>query len=95
MHFFLSTEALPPFPADTNAQVSMTDTLINRDPEILAGTPVFAGTRVPVRTLFEYLQAGDPLHEFLYDYPAVTRDQAVAVLDRAGTILGSISAATT
>ena len=65
----------------------MTDNLINRDPDILAGTPVFAGTRVPVRTLIEYLEAGDPLHEFLYDYPTVTREQAVAVLDRAKSIL--------
>ena len=67
----------------------MTDTLINRNPEILAGTPVFAGTRVPIRTLIDYLEAGDPLHEFLYDYPTVTRDQAVAVLERAKTILTS------
>ena len=65
----------------------MTDSPISRDPDILAGTPVFAGTRVPVRTLIEYLEAGDPLHEFLYDYPTVTREQAVAVLEHAKTIL--------
>ena len=67
----------------------MTDPLISRDPGIMAGTPVFAGTRVPIRTLFDYLEAGDPLHEFLDDYPTVSREQAAAVLRRAGTILTS------
>ena len=67
----------------------MTDPLINRNPGILAGTPVFTGTRVPIRTLFDYLEAGDPLHEFLDDYPTVSREQAVAVLKRANSILTS------
>ena len=67
----------------------MTDALISRDPGIMAGTPVFAGTRVPIRTLFDYLEAGDPLHEFLDDYPTVSREQAVAVLKRANSILTS------
>ena len=67
----------------------MTDPLISRDPGIMAGTPVFAGTRVPIRTLFDYLEAGDPLHEFLDDYPTVSREQAVAVLKRANSILTS------
>ena len=61
----------------------MTDTLIDRDPEILGGTPVFAGTRVPVRILMEHLEAGDRLDDFLADYPTVSRNQAVAVLARA------------
>jgi uncharacterized protein (DUF433 family) len=53
------------------------------DPEILGGTPVFVGTRVPVSTLIEYLEAGDPLDEFLEDFPSVTREQAVALLENA------------
>ena len=61
----------------------MTDTLIDRNPEILGGTPVFAGTRVPVRILMEYLEAGDRLDEFLKDFPSVARNQAVALLERA------------
>ena len=62
----------------------MTDRLIVRDPEILGGTPVFAGTRVPVRILMENLEAGDPLDEFLEDFPSVSRQQAIAVLEQAG-----------
>ena len=65
----------------------MADKLIDRNPDILGGTPVFSGTRVPVRILMEHLEAGDRLDEFLEDYPAVTRDQAIAVLNRAKTML--------
>ena len=61
----------------------MTDTLIERNPDILGGTPVFAGTRVPVRILMEHLEAGDRLDEFLDDFPTVTRDQAVSLLEHA------------
>ena len=61
----------------------MTDTLIERNPEILGGVPVFAGTRVPVRILMEHLEAGDRLDEFLHDFPTVTREQAVSLLERA------------
>ncbi len=57
------------------------------DPDIMGGTPVFAGTRVPVQTFVEYLEAGDPLDEFLLDFPSVTRDQAVAVLELAKDLL--------
>lgn len=53
------------------------------DPEILGGTPVFVGTRVPVRVLFEHLEAGDPLELFLEDFPSVSRDLAVLVLEDA------------
>jgi len=56
--------------------------LVNRSDEILGGTPVFAGTRVPVQTLFDYLQEGDSLDEFLDDFPAVSREHAVMVLER-------------
>ena len=55
------------------------------DPDILGGTPVFAGTRVPVRVLFEHLEAGDPLDVFLRDFPTVKRELAVAVLKEART----------
>ena len=65
----------------------MADKLIDRNPDILGGTPVFSGTRVPVRILMEHLEAGDRLDEFLEDYPTVTRDHAVAVLNRAKTML--------
>ena len=65
----------------------MSDGPIDRNPEILGGTPVFAGTRVPVRILMEHLEAGDRLDEFLVDFPSVSRDQAVAVLERAKMML--------
>jgi uncharacterized protein (DUF433 family) len=55
-----------------------------RDPEVLGGTPVFAGTRVPVQTLWEYLRAGQSLDEFLDDFPTVTRRQAEAVIVEEG-----------
>lgn len=53
----------------------------HRHPEILGGTPVFVGTRVPVRTLFDYLEGGDSLDEFLRQFPSVKREQAIVVLD--------------
>jgi uncharacterized protein (DUF433 family) len=53
------------------------------DPEIMHGTPCFAGTRVPVKNLFDYIEAGSPLDEFLEDFPSVSREQAVAVLEMA------------
>ena len=57
--------------------------IIHSDPEIMGGTPVFVGTRVPFQTLLDYLEAGDPLAEFLDDFPTVSRDQAVAALEQA------------
>jgi uncharacterized protein (DUF433 family) len=57
------------------------------DPDVLGGAPVFAGTRVPVRVLFEHLEAGDPLDVFLADFPSVSRDMAVAVLEQARAAL--------
>jgi uncharacterized protein (DUF433 family) len=56
--------------------------LINRSDDILGGTPVFAGTRVPVQTLFDYLEEGDTIDEFLDDFPAVTREHAIKVLEK-------------
>jgi uncharacterized protein (DUF433 family) len=57
--------------------------ITHRDPEILSGAPVFVGTRVPVRSLFDYLEGGDTIQEFLHQFPSVRREQAVAVLDAA------------
>ena len=57
--------------------------VVHSDPEILGGTPVFVGTRVPVKNLYDYLEAGDPLDEFLKDFPSVSREQAVAALEMA------------
>lgn len=65
----------------------MTDKLINKDPEILGGTPVFSGTRVTMRILIEYLEAGDRLDDFLESYPTVSRNQAIEVLKRAKAVL--------
>lgn len=56
--------------------------LIQRSEEILGGTHVFAGTRVPVQTLITYIEEGDTLDEFLDDFPAVSRDHAVKVLEK-------------
>ena len=57
--------------------------IITVDPQIQGGVPVFGGTRVPVKNLFDYLEAGDSLDQFLADFPAVKRDVAVAVLEQA------------
>ena len=65
----------------------MSDEPIVRNPDMLGGTPVFARTRVPVRILMEYLEAGDRLDDFLQDFPSVARDQALAVIERARMIL--------
>ena len=70
-------------------RIPMTDTLIERNPDILGGTPVFAGTRGPVRILMEHLEAGDRLDDFLTDYAAVSRRQAVALPKRATKMLVS------
>jgi len=55
--------------------------VVHSDPDIMGGTPVFVGTRVPVKTLYDYLEGGDSLDEFLNDFPSVTRDQAIAALE--------------
>jgi uncharacterized protein (DUF433 family) len=57
--------------------------LITISPEYLSGEPVFTGTRVPVQALFDYIEGGDPLDEFLDDFPDVSREHAIAVLDLA------------
>ena len=64
--------------------------IVHSDPDILGGTPVFVGTRVPIQSLFEYLEGGETLDEFLRQFPSVRRDQAIAVLDLArATLLAS------
>ena len=63
--------------------MALTSTIFHSHPEILGGTPVFVGTRVPVKTLLDYLEAGDSLDDFLEHFPSVSRDQAVAMLELA------------
>ena len=65
------------------------ESVVRSDPEILGGTPVFAGTRVPVKNLVDYLAAGDTIERFLDHFPSVTRAQAVAAVEIAGDLLGS------
>ena len=62
-------------------------TVVHSDPEIVSGTPVFVGTRVPVKTLFDYLAAGDPLERFLDHFPSVTSEQAVEAIELASDAL--------
>jgi uncharacterized protein (DUF433 family) len=66
---------------------------IKVDPEIMGGTPCFAGTRVPIENLFDYLAHGHPLDEFLRQFPSVTREQALAVLELARRKLTPVPAA--
>ena len=61
--------------------------IVHSNPQILGGTPVFVGTRVPVQTLLVYLEKGETLEEFLENFPTVTREQAVALLEEAGRAL--------
>ena len=64
----------------------MTGPLITAKRDIMGGTPVFAGTRVPVQTLLDYLEAGDSIDDFLAGFPSVTRAQVIALLERAATL---------
>jgi uncharacterized protein (DUF433 family) len=63
--------------------VSRRSRILHCDSDILQGTPVFVGTRVPVQSLFDYLEGGETLDEFLRQFPSVRREQAVAALDLA------------
>jgi uncharacterized protein (DUF433 family) len=56
---------------------------VHSDPETMGGTPVFVGTRVPVQSLFDYIEGGETLDEFLRQFPSVTRERAIAALDAA------------
>ena len=66
--------------------------IVHSDPEILSGTPVFIGTRVPVQSLIDHLRAGDSLEVFLQDFPSVRREQAEAALELAGDALTAVAA---
>jgi len=59
-------------------------TLISVSPDVMGGTPVFAGTRVPIETLFDYLKAGESVDDFLEGFPTVTREQVVGLLEEVG-----------
>lgn len=68
--------------------------VVHSDPDILGGTPVFVGTRVPAKSLFDYLEGGDTLDDFLKQFPSVRREQAVAALELArDTVLARASTA--
>jgi uncharacterized protein (DUF433 family) len=67
--------------------------IVHSDPEILGGTPVFVGTRVPLKTLYDHLESGDTLDEFLDSFPSVSREQAVAALELAREITEAHAAA--
>jgi uncharacterized protein (DUF433 family) len=66
--------------------------IISASPEIMGGTPVFAGTRVPVQTLLDYIKAGESIDDFLDGFPSVTREQVIALLEEAGNQLVSMAA---
>jgi uncharacterized protein (DUF433 family) len=64
----------------------MSTTVVSTSPDIMGGTPVFPGTRVPVQTLLVYFKAGDTIDEFLRGFPTVTREHVVAFFERAATL---------
>ena len=71
----------------------MSSNVVHIDPEILGGTPVFKGTRVPVETFFDYIQGGEPMSEFLEDFPTVTPEQVLELLEEVKSeILPSVKA---
>ena len=61
--------------------------VISRSPDVMSGAPVFTGTRVPIQTIIDYLAGGHPLEEFLDDFPTVSREQALDLLERVKEIL--------
>ena len=63
--------------------MSVPNPLLTIDPERMSGAPCFTGTRVPIQNLFDYLEGGDPLDEFLEQFPGITKDHAIAVLQMA------------
>ncbi len=65
----------------------MNNKIITIDPEILSGEPVFKGTRVPIKNLFDYLETGETLETFLKDFPSVTKEQAIGLLESAEELL--------
>ena len=67
--------------------MAKTTNVVVKDPEILGGTPVFRGTRVPFQNLLDYLEGGETLDEFLDDFPTVSREAAIAALEQAKALL--------
>lgn len=65
--------------------------VVHSDPEIMSGTPVFVGTRVPLYNLFDYLEAGDSLDKFLTSFPSVSREQAIAALELAEAAISRVA----
>jgi len=67
--------------------VAASNSVITRDPDVLGGTPVFRGTRVPFQALLDYLEGGQTLDEFLDDFPTVTREAAITSLEHAKSLV--------
>lgn len=67
----------------------MEEQTVHKDPNIQGGVPVFTGTRVPVKNLFDYLETGETLDQFLLDFPAVERAKAIAVMEMARKVLST------
>ncbi len=70
---------------------SMEQHVINIDSEILGGTPVFSGTRVPIKNLFDYLEEGEAMEEFLEDFPSVKKEQVIKILEMSRGLLEKTS----
>ena len=66
----------------------METSVISRSPDVMGGTPVFAGTRVPVQTLLDYLEAGESIDDFLAGFPSVSREQVIGFLEQAKDQIG-------
>ncbi len=64
----------------------MAELTVSAAPDVMGGTPVFPGTRVPVQTLIEYLEAGETIDDFLDGFPSVTRQRVIAFLERGATL---------
>jgi uncharacterized protein (DUF433 family) len=60
----------------------MANSIVSTAPDIMGGTPMFSGTRVPVQTLLDYIEAGEPIDDFLEGFPSVSREQVIAFLER-------------
>lgn len=77
----------PGAPALDSAIVMELSQIVHSDPEIVSGTPVFVGTRVPAKALLDYLEGGETIEEFLDDFPSVSREQVIAFIEAAGRAL--------
>jgi uncharacterized protein (DUF433 family) len=66
--------------------MAMDNSVINIDPELMSGTPVFSGTRVPIQSLFDYLETGETIDQFVEDFPTVEKSQVISLLELANKI---------